>query len=134
MNRSLAAGWPKRWLSRATEPRVLFPSIAVLVLAVIWGTTVSLIEAGRSTAEHAAAVSSQELAETYEAQVVRALREIDQTLKVVKYAYELRGKDIALQELKTKALLPPELVFVVSIIDANGDVVASTRPFAKTNV
>ena len=56
------------------------------VLAMIWGTTFNLIKSERAAAERAATLSSRELAETYEAQVVRALREIDQTLKVVKFA------------------------------------------------
>jgi diguanylate cyclase (GGDEF)-like protein len=101
---------------------------------VIWGTTLHFVKVALAAAEHAAALSSRELAETYEAQVLRALREIDQTLKFVKYAYELRGKRIALQELKARALLPPDLLFVVSIADSKGDVVASTRAPATANV
>jgi diguanylate cyclase (GGDEF)-like protein len=79
-------------------------------------------------------VSSRELAETYEAQVVRALREIDQTLKVVKYAFERSGERGVLSELKARTLLPPDLLFVVSITDARGSVVASTRPSGMTTV
>lgn len=122
------------WLHHATEPHILFPAIAVLALAMIWGATLNLIKSERAVAEHTAAMSSRELAETYEAQVLRAVREIDQTMKVVKYAYEFRGKQIVLQELKTRALLPPDLLFVVSIADSKGDVVASTRPSAMPNV
>lgn len=128
------AAAPGRWLSRATEAHVLFPAIAVLVLVVIWGTTLNLIRVERDAAARAAAVSSRELAETYEAQIVRALREIDQTLKFVKYGYELRGSEVVLKELKARALLPPELLFVVSIADNRGAVVASTRPTAMTDV
>ena len=124
----------RRRLSHGTEPHILFPAIAVLGLLAIWGTTLNLIRVERAAAEHTAAVSSDELAETYEAQVVRALREIDQTLKFVKYAYELRGRQAVLQELKDKSLLPPDLLFVVSIADSTGDVVASTNPSAMANV
>jgi len=118
----------KRGLGHIAEPHILFPAIAVLVLAVIWGATYNLIAAEGAAAEHSAAVSSRELAETYEAQVVRAVREIDQALKFVKYAYEIRGRDVVLSELKARSLLPPDLVFVVSIADSGGDIVASTRP------
>jgi diguanylate cyclase (GGDEF)-like protein len=116
------------------EPYILLPAIAILVLAGIWGTTLILIRGENAAAERAAAVLSRELAGTYEAQVVRALREIDQTLKFVKYAYELRGRRGVLQELKDRALLPPALLFAISIADAEGDIVASTRPSATTNV
>jgi diguanylate cyclase (GGDEF)-like protein len=121
-------------LHQATEPYVLFPAFAVLVLAMIWGATLNLIHIERVGAGRAAAVSSRELAETYEAQVVRALREIDQTLKVVKYAFEWSGERGVLSELKARTLLPPDLLFVVSITDARGSIVASTRPSGMTTV
>ena len=122
------------WLSYATEPHILFPAIALLALAAIWGTTLNLINVERAAAERNAAVSGRRLAEIYEAQVVRSLRDIDQTLKFVRYAYELRGAPVVLQELKARALLPADLLFVVSIADSKGDIVASTRPPGTANV
>jgi diguanylate cyclase (GGDEF)-like protein len=125
----------KRRGAQATEPHVLFPAIAVLGLLAIWGTTLNFVVVERAAAERSAVTSSREQAETYEAQVVRALREIDQTLKLVKYAYERRAKpQLALRELKARALLPPDLLFVVSIADAKGAVEASTRTPAMANV
>ncbi len=123
-----------RRANRITEPKVLFPLITVLLLATVWGTTLGIIRVGHSTAEHAAAVSSRELLATYEAQVVRALREIDQTLNLVKYWYERdRGRD-TVTELKDNGLLPPDLLFVVSIADRDGVIVDSTRPQERMNV
>ena len=90
----------RRWLGHATEPHILFPTIAVVVLALIWGTTLNLIKVQHAAAEHNTAVLSHELAETYEAQVVRAMREIDQTLKIVKYAYESAETHSNLDDLK----------------------------------
>ncbi len=100
-------------LSRLAEPHLMFPAIAVFLLAVIWGATLNLIKAEREAAQRTAVSSSLELGETYEAQVLRALREIDQTLKFVKYAYEKDGGRSVLQQLRASALLPPDLLFVV---------------------
>ncbi len=61
------------------------------------GNNLKLINSESTAAEHAAAVSSHELVETYEAQVVRAVSGIDQTLKFVKYAYELSDRPVVLQ-------------------------------------
>jgi diguanylate cyclase (GGDEF)-like protein len=122
------------WVSRAMESPILFPAIAVLVLAAIWGTTLNLIKVERTAAEQTAAALSHELAQTYVAQVVRALREIDQTLKVVKYANDVWGMQEVLPKLKARDLLPPALVFVVSIADSRGDVVASTGPSGSANI
>jgi diguanylate cyclase (GGDEF)-like protein len=116
------------------DPRLLFPATAVLVLAVIWGTTLNLISVERTAAERTAAISDQQLAETYEAQVLRALRDINQTLKLVQYEYASTGKYDKLHALKSSGLLPPELLFTVSIANAKGDIVTSTRPSDLGNV
>jgi diguanylate cyclase (GGDEF)-like protein len=117
-----------RSLGRATEPQILFPIIAVLLLMVIWGTTLAVIKVRRSDAEHTAAVSSRELLGTYEAQVVRAMREIDQALNIVKFWSKRADGRHTLADLKDKGLLPPDLLFTVSIADVKGAVVESTRP------
>jgi diguanylate cyclase (GGDEF)-like protein len=118
----------RRGVARATEPQILFPLIALILLLGIWGTTFGLIRVKAAATEHAAAESSRELLSTYEAQVVRALREIDLTLFLVKYWPERRSGGQTLAELKNKGLLPPDLLFVVSIADRDGAIVESTRP------
>jgi diguanylate cyclase (GGDEF)-like protein len=121
----------RRGTSRAIEPQVLFPLIALFLLAAIWGTAFSVIRIKTTAAERAAAASSRELLSTYEAQVVRALREIDLTLFLVKYWPERPASRHTLADLKNKGLLPPDLIFVVSIVDRDGAVVESTRPIDK---
>ncbi|MEP6883594.1 MAG: EAL domain-containing protein [Gammaproteobacteria bacterium] len=113
-------------LSHVAEPLVLLPLGALLILAFIWTTTIHLIRVESDNARSAALASTRELLGTYEAQVLRALREIDQTLRFVKYAAETKGDRLALAELQQRSLLPPNLLFVVSLVDANGGVVAST--------
>ena len=114
-------------LDRLLEHHMLFPISMMLLLGVIWGTTWNLIWIERNAAERAAAASTRELTETYEAQVVRALHEIDQTLKFVQYAYERQGSFV-LADLKNRRLLPSDMLFMISIVDRNGKVVASSRP------
>jgi diguanylate cyclase (GGDEF)-like protein/PAS domain S-box-containing protein len=77
--------------------------------------------------------TGHELTDTYEAQVLRALREIDQVLKLIRYTNNLRG-GIDLADLKQRGLLPPDLVFTVSLADESGRVVASTRPRASESI
>jgi diguanylate cyclase (GGDEF)-like protein len=129
-----AEAGPRNWLGHATEPHILYPAIAVLALAGIWGTTLNLVTEERVTAERHAAGLARELTETYEAHVLRAVHEINKTLKVVKYAHEIRGPKQALEELKMRALLPPTMLFTVAIADGKGEIVASNRPMVMTNV
>jgi diguanylate cyclase (GGDEF)-like protein len=123
-----------RRLGRAAEPQILFPLIAVCLLTGIWGTTWGVLKVRRTDAEHAAAVSSRELLGTYEAQVVRALGEIDEALNLVKLWTDRDDGRHTLAQLKDKGLLPPDLLFTVSIADAKGAIVESTRPLAVTNI
>ncbi|MGV7207276.1 EAL domain-containing protein [Oxalobacteraceae bacterium A2-2] len=115
----------RRWLRRGIDTHVSAPLFSLLLLGAIWGLTWHMIENDRATAQEAAADSLRELLDTYEAQVARGLAGIDQNLKVLKYAVELKGALGALPELQREGLLPPGVVFVVSIVDREGRTVAS---------
>ena len=123
-----------RVLERATEPQVLFTLVGVFLLTVIWATTLGVIRVKHSDAQHAAAVSSREILDTYEAQIVRSLREIDQTLNLVKYWHERDGTPRVLSELEAKELLPPDLVFAVSVADRRGMIMDSTSPLENQSI
>jgi diguanylate cyclase (GGDEF)-like protein len=119
---------------RITEPQILFPLLAVVLLAVTWGTTLGVVRVKYAAAERAASASTREQLATYEAQVVRALREIDQTLNLVRHWPGRRHGTGTLADLKEKGLLPSDLLFVVSIANREGLIVESTRPSAPRSV
>ena len=96
--------------------------IPVLLLVVIWAAAAYVIQLERSATEDAAIHSSQEMLETYDAQMVRNLGAIDQTLKIVKFSYELEGSSFSLPDLREREVLPSSLVFNVEIANARGDV------------
>jgi diguanylate cyclase (GGDEF)-like protein len=121
-------------LSRLAEPTVLFPTIAVLVLSVIWTATLELVKVRYANAQRSAAWSNRELLGTYEAQVVRALREMDQSLNLIKYWHERDGGRRTLVELKNKGLLLPDLLFTVSIADRRGAIIDSTAAPPRASV
>lgn len=125
----------RRWLHRLFEAPVLFGGIGLLLLAIIWAVTLNLADRERLAAERTAAALAVDLADTYEAQVVRALREIDNTLKLVRYSLDdSREARAILDELRTTGLLPPELLFTVNITDVNGNIMASTHAATGKNV
>jgi diguanylate cyclase (GGDEF)-like protein/PAS domain S-box-containing protein len=107
---------------------VLLFVAAIVGLGMIWGTTLNLIRVETDIESRAVAASSVELAETYEAQVVRALREINHSLRVVQYAYERSGTAFDLEAVRLQGLLLPDLLFVTSLVDRDGRVVATTSP------
>ncbi|NHZ93491.1 EAL domain-containing protein [Massilia sp. CCM 8733] len=123
-----------RLLGLGQETHISLPLFALLLLVMIWMATDHFIGIERSAAQNAARDSSQELIDTYEAQMQRNLGSIDQTLKVLKYAVELKGTAGALPALDQQGLLPSGLVFVVSIADRDGMVVASNPPAREIDV
>jgi len=102
------------------EGLLLFGLLALLVLGVIWGAAWSVIALERDAAEENAVHASAQLLEAYKAQMVRNLGAIDQTLKVVKFAYEFQERRFSLPELSEKGLLPSSVVFDVRVADADG--------------
>ena len=123
-----------RALGRFAEPTVLFPTIAVLLLTVIWTATMELVKLKNADAQRAAVLSNRELLGTYEAQVVRALREIDQNLNLIKYWHERDGGRGRLAELKERGLLLPDLLFTVSIADRRGTIIDSSAALPQPSV
>ncbi|WP_306393894.1 bifunctional diguanylate cyclase/phosphodiesterase [Telluria beijingensis] len=118
-------GAPARWLALALETHISLPLFALFLLGAIWFGTLHVIESERRAATAAARDAARELLDTYEAQMARSLSNIDQTLRVLKYAVEQNGAEGALPALAAKGLLPPGLVFQVEITDGRGRVVAS---------
>lgn len=115
----------KRTLRRTQETYVLFPLFSLLLLSVIWFSTHHLIRVEGASAERAVVDSSREVVETYEAQMIRNLGTIDQTLKTIAYAYGLQEKPWALAELQEAGLLPSTLIFKIRIADRDGNIVGS---------
>ncbi|EWG99223.1 putative bifunctional diguanylate cyclase/phosphodiesterase [Halomonas sp. BC04] len=116
----------RRWLHRLVEPAFLFTLVGFLVLAVIWGTTLNLVAMERASADRTARALAADTADTYEAQMVRALREIDTTLRLVRHSLDGRPAETVLEELRARDMLPPELLFTISVVDSGGNVIAST--------
>ena len=118
----------QRGFEQVKEAYILFPLLAVFLLLALWAGTLYLIKVEQIRAQRAIAEVSLEIGATYEAQILRAVREIDQTLKLVKYTYESEGEQDPLPKLKARALLPSSYLFDVSVVDADGLIVASTQP------
>ncbi len=123
-----------RWLGLALETHISLPLFALALLGAMWFGTLHVIDAERRTAVAAERDATQELLDTYEAQLARSLSAIDQTLRVLKYAVEQNGPTGALPALEAKGLLPPGLVFRVEISDASGRIVASNPASTGRNL
>ncbi|HSM08049.1 MAG TPA: EAL domain-containing protein [Gemmatimonadota bacterium] len=115
-----------RLLHHPVRPIALLVLAAFLALAVLWTATWNLGRVEHENARETAETTSRELLDTYEAQVFRVLQQMDQTLRSVQYAVQLRGDGrTAFDDLNDRDLLPPDLIFVVSVTDHDGNLVAT---------
>ncbi len=114
-----------KWL----EAPVLISSLALLGLSLIWAATVHLTDDVMSTASRNTASMATDVADTYEAQVIRALREIDQTLKLVRYDTQRQTPEAAMRELSERDLLPPSLLFSIAVLSPEGNLLATHGNF-----
>lgn len=121
-----SAGTHRLGLHRLVEPAVLFTLIAVAGLGAIWGVAVNFAQRDLEAAEREARTLVLDQANTYEAQMVRALREIDQGLKLIRHQLQSAPPKTTLRTLSNEGLLPPEFLFTFSILDTNGSVLATT--------
>ena len=119
---------------KVIEPQIFYPAVLIALLIILWVTTFNIITANHQRTRDSAITSATALVRTYEAQVVRALREIDQALNVVRKSYELNDDNTMLPLLNDKDLLLSDFLFVTSIADADGNVINSTRPFEKHSI
>ncbi len=133
-NRQVASSRDLRFVvRRLLEAHVLFPIFAGVLLVIAWAAVIHTIHVEGAVAKGAASELSLELADTYEAQMVRNLVSIDQTLKTIKYAYEMKN-GVSFNELQDHGLLPSSMIFNVALAGSDGSVMASTRPHAPENV
>lgn len=114
--------------------------VGVLLLATIWWGTYNFAAFERESAVRATRASAVELAETYEAQVARTLREIGHALRLVRreisqqQALGRGARTPMLSALEGEDLLPPGLLFTVARTDEHGAIIESTGELPAESV
>lgn len=121
-----ANDFPKRFLARIGIVSVL-GIFAVFLIGGIWTAIAISIDKKRNEAIHAAIVDMDNLSRAYERETVLALRSVDQVAKLVKAEYEMNNGKFDLSVFLKRALLPANEIFLVSICDEYGHVVAVSK-------
>jgi diguanylate cyclase (GGDEF)-like protein len=114
----------KTFLQKLTEPQFLFPGLTCVLLIAIWANTLRNIDSRLQARTALAQESARDMAETYQAQLMRALREIELTLALVDFQSHNQPPDEALSTLAASDLLPPALFFRVNIYNSQSQQLA----------
>jgi len=114
--------------SGAPQPRALFvvPALGVVVLAVLWGVIFARLSVEKDAAMRDATTSAAILATSLERHTVRAIHQVDQITRFVKYEYEKAPAGFDLAGTVDNAVVQGDSLVQVSLLDAHGRLVAST--------
>ncbi len=120
----------KHTLSKLSRPHALIALFGVLIVSVIWAGTTAVIRRDEADAAAQAIKVVERLLDTYEAQTLRALNEVHQSLRLAAYARQYAGKSGTIDQLQQQDLLLPNAVFTTRIVGPGGEVEASSREAA----
>src|SRR5690606_18482590 len=121
-------------LERRVDAYMLLPLVALGSLIALWLYTFRVILVERDCAESRAAKLANEQIEIYEAQMIRNLGAIEQTLKTIAYIHTLPGTRPALRELSEYGVIPSRLIFSIEIADRNGVIIEASNTLERTNI
>ncbi|WP_242560370.1 MULTISPECIES: EAL domain-containing protein [Pandoraea] len=105
---------------------ILIFGLLILVLlwtAVLWRISIEHKAILRDTAASASTVST-----ALEQQTLRAIRQVDQITRFVKYEYERRRSDFNLKQTLSDGIVAERYMVLVSVADAKGNIVTATMP------
>lgn len=105
----------------------LYWAWGLLILAVIWGLVWQLDQTSYKEANHKIREDTQYLSGIYEAQMIRALGEIDRTLALVTYSLAQHPSKDVIPVLDEQGLLPTPIIFQISLVNSAGVVLSSNQ-------
>ncbi|MGD1324039.1 putative bifunctional diguanylate cyclase/phosphodiesterase [Pandoraea pnomenusa] len=107
----------------------------LLILILLWTAVLWRVSIEYKAILRDAAASASTVASALEQQTLRAIRQVDQTTRFVKYEYEHRRGEFDLHRTLSEGIVADRFMVLVSLADANGDVFATTLPdAARVNI
>ncbi|WP_347554754.1 EAL domain-containing protein [Robbsia sp. KACC 23696] len=117
---------------RDTRKWALFaiPALGIVLLAILWSVIGTRLSVEHRSVSADSAASADILASALEQHTVKAIHQIDQITRFIKFEFEKDPAHFNLDLAFSQGLVPPDVLLQVSLIDANGKMLeaVSTRP------
>jgi diguanylate cyclase (GGDEF)-like protein/PAS domain S-box-containing protein len=124
---------PPSRLRIAMQPNLLVALVCVVVAVGIWWITLHRIAFERGQAVAAAMQSNANLAIAFEQQAFRTLKAAEQVASFVRERYLREGRTIDLAQWVSRRVIREPMFTIVSVVDENGEVVASSQPIGRVS-
>jgi hypothetical protein len=108
------------------------PSLGVLVLILLWAVIFTRLSVERDSAQREAMASAAILSSALEQHTVKAIHQVDQITRFVKFEYEKAPDKFDLLGTVEKGVVQSDTLVQVSLIDENGLLIANTSRFTET--
>jgi diguanylate cyclase (GGDEF)-like protein len=111
-----------------SHPRALFaiPALGLLVLALLWTVIFARLSVEKDTTYRETMASAAILSAALEQHTVKAIHQVDQITRFVKYEFEKNPNHFDLATTVQKGVVQSDTLVQVSLIDERGTLIAST--------
>ena len=106
---------------------LLWPAVALVLIALVWWMTVSRADAERAKAQRGALKEAGAAAQAYEQYITRSVAQMDQVSMQLKQSWEQSRGQLHLQDLTRAGMFLDSAFLAVSIVDRRGVVVSTTH-------
>lgn len=119
---------------RTTSLVALLCGFSVALVAGVWMSTLRQVDSAQERALAGAAHDAASFARVIEEHTGRTIQSADQAVRFLKYEYQDNGLRVDLARLIRTGVILDDIFNLYSIVDAQGDLVLSSKPFAPVNL
>ncbi len=114
--------------SRRSRRRALFaiPLLGTIAIALLWTAIVMRLAVEKDSAYREAAASAAILSSALEQHTIKAIHQVDQITRFVKFEFEKSPEHFNLTSTVEKGVVPSDTLIQVSLLDAQGHLIANT--------
>jgi signal transduction histidine kinase len=109
-------------------------AFAALLITAVWSVAFVEIASERRRAEDDAFKDAETFARAYAEHTARTIIAGDQSARFLQYQYEHRGALFDMNDYLASGVLATDIFNLFSIVNANGDVIASSKTFTPVNL
>lgn len=124
---------PARGLRRFADVNLAIGLFSALLIAGLWLYIVTKHQNEYRETVSAAFRQSSNLTIAYEEHIARTIKGLDSALQFVRHEYRRLGRDMDMARYIEEGVIDAQLFTILSVVDGNGDIVLSSRPFEPTN-